>query len=430
MTASPRLRGYLLITAAGLLAAIVLGRPEPVILCAPFALALAAALAGRRPAVVDARLDLARERALEGQEVPGELVISAETAVAWAVLAPSLPRGLRLIADGPLARPLPAGETRIPARVLCDRWGGYSVGGVVVVAEDRFGLLRERSDGGDRRPLRVYPAGEHLERALAPRESQVFAGNQVARLRGDGIEFADIRAFVPGDRVRQVNWRVTARRGQLHVNEMHLERNADVVLFLDTFGELRRGAATSTIDLSVRGAAALIDLHLRRRDRVGLVSFGGTLRWLRPSMGQVQLYRLVDALIDTEVVLSYVWKGLEVIPRRTLPPKSLVVAFTPLLDDRVVAALFDLAARGHDLAVIEISAEAFLEAGRSEADRLAHRLWLMEREALRDRFRQFGVPIVHWHPESGFSAALDQVREFRRRARAGQGGTPAGGLAG
>ena len=47
----------------------------------------------------------------------------------------------------------------------------------------------------------------------------------MARAKGDGIEFADIRPFVPGDRVRRINWRASARRPGLWVNESHPERN-------------------------------------------------------------------------------------------------------------------------------------------------------------------------------------------------------------
>ena len=54
---------------------------------------------------------------------------------------------------------------------------------------------------------------------LRPSETQVFSGNHVARQKAEGIEFADIRQFVAGDRVRHVNWRATARRGELWVNE-------------------------------------------------------------------------------------------------------------------------------------------------------------------------------------------------------------------
>jgi uncharacterized protein (DUF58 family) len=228
--------------------------------------------------------------------------------------------------------------------------------------------------------------------------------------------FADIGPFVPGDRVRRINWRASARRGQLHVNEMRPERNSDVVIFLDTFTELTDPSGTS-LEMMVRAAAALVDGYLRRRDRVGLVGFGGTLRWLRPAMGERQLYRLVDALIDTQVVLSYAWKGLEVIPRRTLPPKSLVVAFTPLLDERSLGALFDLRGRGYDLAVVELSPLAFVQPGRRETQRLAYRLWAMERDALRGRFLAMGVPVVTWTRGEPLEPALAVASRFRRDTR-------------
>ena len=73
--------------------------------------------------------------------------------------------------------------------------------------------------------------------------TQPFAGNQVARQKGEGLEFADLREFAAGDRVRSINWRASARRNVLVVNERHPERNADVILFLDTFADARAGGA-------------------------------------------------------------------------------------------------------------------------------------------------------------------------------------------
>ncbi|HXM56014.1 MAG TPA: DUF58 domain-containing protein, partial [Candidatus Dormibacteraeota bacterium] len=387
-TASGRLPAYLALGGAGLLAGLLLGRPEPVVLAGPLLLAAAAGLALARPPDIDVSVRLDRERALEGEEVELEVTVHARRAVAWLDVEVRLPAGLaerrRAGVDGPGA--LAAGATRTyRRRVACRRWGGRLVGHVTMRARDPLGFFTYRDETRRLLPLRVYPRPEALRRLLRPAETQAFAGNEVSRLKGDGIEFADIRPFEPGDRVRRINWRASARRGQLHVNEMRPERNADVVVFLDTFTDLPDPDGTS-LEMTVRAAAALVDGYLRRRDRVGLVGFGGTLRWLRPAMGERQLYRLVDALIDTQVVVSYAWKGLEVIPRRTLPPKSLVVAFTPLLDERTLGALFDLRGRGYDLSVVELSPLAFVRAGRRETERLAYRLWAMEREALRGRF--------------------------------------------
>ena len=252
---------------------------------------------------------------------------------------------------------------------------------------------------------------------MAPVDTQLATGDLVARSRSDGLEFADTRAFVPGDRLRSVNWRASARRGELIVNERHPDRNADVVLFLDSFAEARGGGEEDgTLERAVRAAATLAGRHLARRDRVGLVTFGGILRWLEPGGGLVQRYRLIDALLETGVEFSYAWKDVNIIPARTLPPRALVIAVTPLLDERSIAALLDLRARGHDLAIVEVSPEHIIVPGDG-LDLLAYRLWLLQRAALRARFERSGVAVARWSEELPLDAGLEGVRAFRRRAR-------------
>jgi uncharacterized protein (DUF58 family) len=141
------------------------------------------------------------------------------------------------------------------------------------------------------------------------------------------------------------------------------------------------------------------------------------LNWLLPSTGVTQLYRIVDSLLDTEIVLNYAWKDLEIIPRRTLPPKALVIALTPLLDERATGALLDLRARGFDLSIVEISPVPFVEPGEREHEQLAYRIWRLKREALRGHYERSGIPIVAWDDEVPLVAALEEVRAFRRYAR-------------
>ena len=176
--------------------------------------------------------------------------------------------------------------------------------------------------------MKAYPRPEALRNLLRPAETQLYSGDELARRKGEGTEFADLRPFAYGDRMRRINWRASARRGELWVNEQHPERNMDVVLFLDSFADVRRGSASS-LDFAVRAAATLAGRYIRRRDRVGLVSFGGYVRWLAPGSGMAQAYRIVDALLDTEITLSYAWKAIDVVPARTLPPQALVIALTP-----------------------------------------------------------------------------------------------------
>ena len=362
-------------------------------------------------------VELDRERQLEDRHVRLELELVAGPRIERLELLLKLPEGLVAEEPNPRLIRLAAGERHeLSVPVRCVHWGTYQVGEVLWRARDAFGLLVFEGSAGAPRRLKVYPSGETLTRLLQPLETQVFSGNQVARHRGEGIEFADLRPFTTGDRVRRVNWRATAKRGAPWVNEAHPERNTDVVLFLDTFAEARSGD-TGTLDLGVRAAASFATHYLKEKDRVGLVSFGGVLNWLTAASGTTQLYRIVDSLLDAEILLSYAWKDLDVIPTRTLPPRALVIALSPLLDERAVRSLIDLRGRGFDLAVIEVSPFPFVEEGKSETEQLAYRLWRLRRDALRSRYASLGVPIVEWHEGVPLDAMVEEVRAFRRHAR-------------
>jgi uncharacterized protein (DUF58 family) len=200
------------------------------------------------------------------------------------------------------------------------------------------------------------------------------------------------------------------------VNERHPERNTDVVLFVDSFVDVR-GVSRSTLEEAVRAAATLAIRYLERRDRVGLVGFGGILRWLQPGMGPAQRYRLIETMLETGVEPTYTWRDVNLIPARILPPKALVVALTPLVDPRFVAALEDLRARGFDLVVVEVDAVNLVKLGRGEVEVLAHRVWLLEHEVLRSRLERLGIGVARWGDDVPLEAALEGVRTYRRHAR-------------
>jgi uncharacterized protein (DUF58 family) len=417
-TASPKLGAYAGLAALGLLAALTLGRPEFAILASPFALILFAGLAVAREPEILVWLELDRERAVEDDIVTITIDLRARTPVERLELHVPLPETFELVEGAtPLTLRLAWDEERtIELKARCTRWGAYVVGELLLRAHDRLDLFGYEGTLDRRTPLKVYPRAEQLRALVAPLETQVFTGNQVARTKGEGIEFADLRRYEYGDSLRRINWRASARRSELWVNELHPERNTDVIVFLDTFVEARE-EKESTLDVAVRAAATLADRYLERKDRVGLISFGGYLNWLLPGSGLVQLYRIVDSLLDTEIILSYAWKGVDVIPARTLPPKALVIAISPLLDERAVTTLLDLRARGFDLAVLEVSPAAFASPAEGEREALAYRLWQLKRETLRARYRRVGIPVVEWHEGAPLEGALAEVGAFRRRAR-------------
>jgi uncharacterized protein (DUF58 family) len=413
---TPRVSSYAGLAALALLAGLALGRVELIALAAPFALAAAVGAALPRNPEIEATLTLDRERALEDEQITATLELWSRVGAARVDVFLPLPRELRAETPNLLAIALAPGETReLRVPIRCERWGAFVLGPILVRATDRLGIASWEARVGGREPVRVYPSVETLHTLLPPAETQVFVGNQVSRTKGEGVEFADVREWTHGDRVRRVNWRASARRGGLWVNEQHPERNTDVVLFLDTYVDVGL-SGRGTLDQTVRAAASLAHRYLRRKDRVGVVSFGGYLSWLVPGSGQRQLYQIVDSLIQMDVVLSYATKGLDVLPRRSLPPKALVLALSPLLDARSAAALLDLRARGFDLVVIEVSPVPHVRPDSDELSQLSHRLWRLSRESLRARYEQAGVPVIEWAEGMPLEVPLEEVAAFRRHA--------------
>ncbi len=414
---SPRIEGYAVVAAIALVAALALRRPELAIIAAPFALVLAIGTRLARDPKVTVELVLARDRTMEEADLEASLTVRAVGAVDRLELLLDLPPGVEAAdaGDAQVIRLRPGDERVIPLALRCTRWGVYSLGGVEVRARDPFRLVvwEERFSG--RQQLKVYPRPISLRRILAPAETQAFTGSEVARVKGDGVEYADIRDFVPGDRVRSINWRASARRQTLVVNERHPERNTDVVLFVDSFVDVH-GGDRSTLEDAVRAGSALATRYLERRDRVGLVGFGGVLRWLQPGMGLTQRYRLIETMLETSVEPTYTWRDVNLIPARILPPKALVLGLTPLVDPRFIAALGDLRARGFDVGVVEVDPVPLVEAGRSEIEELSYRLWVLEREVVRASLVALGIGIARWG-DLDLETALEEVRTFRRYAK-------------
>jgi uncharacterized protein (DUF58 family) len=409
--ASPRLRLYAGLAATALMAALVTGRPQLAVLATPFALLVAVALAHEALAL-EGDLVLDRDRALEGDRLCAMLAV--DNRGAGARVDVHLPAAARLDSDPtPIAFWLARGERReLRFELAARRWGVHDVGPAIVRASDRLGAITIDGPLGDAADVRVYAGVERLRRIVTPLRTRPVLGSQVSRERGEGIEFADLRPLAPGDRVRSINWRATARRRAPYINVQHPEHSADLVLFLDTFAEAEL-AHEGTLDAAVRAAAALSSTYLARRDRVALVSLGGELSWLTGSPGARQLYRILDALFSSEVRPSFRWKGITHVPRRLLPARALVIALSPLLDERSIGALLDLRARGYDLVVLEISPVRDVR-----RDDLPLRLWRLQRDALRSRFETLGIPVAHWEPSrAGVELAIEEVITLRRHAR-------------
>jgi uncharacterized protein (DUF58 family) len=414
---SRRVKGLLALAGGAVLIGLASGHPELVVLAVPTLVLVGAGLAMPADARVTAQIELDRARVIEGEGARATVQVRNRGIAAVDVeLIPDRSPALTVEPGGPVLLHLSSGQVvELAFQVVPERWGAHRFGPTLVRVRDPLGVTVCDKRGDQDLWVRAFPREQRLRELIAPLRTQPFLGAHVARVRGSGIEFADIRPFAPGDQVRQVNWRATARRGSLVVTDRHPERASDVVFLLDTFAEAR-DAERGTLDSAVRAAASLARAHLARRDRVALVDFGGTLHWLEPAFGTTQLYRIIDALLASDIAFSYAWRAVESIPRKLLPPGALVVAITPLLDERSTRLVTDLRRRGRDLAIVEVSPLAHVALGPTGADAAAYRLWILQRRALRARLQERGIAVAVWDEDRLLAAGLEGVNAFRRSA--------------
>jgi len=397
---------------------ILTGRADVIVVAVPLVVALVAGRLAKVSPALQIDHELSAERVFEGERVTVTVTLRAKTRVPLVEVLEPLPARAHLEhgRNHAFFSLQPDQEVRWEFALRCIGRQRLRLAGPHVRLWGRLGLAAAETHYRAARTVAVYPHVAPVRHLPRPVRTQTFVGNYVSPAQGEGIEPGDIRPFAPGDLVRHVNWRATLRLGTLHVTQHHRERNADVVLVLDTLSDV--GAeGQSVLDVATRGAAALAAGYLARKDRVGLIEYGGHVRSVRPASGRAQLQRVLDTLLDASVVFTYVTRGVDLIPPRILPPQSLVLALSPLLDTRFVSAATDLAARGFDLVIIAISpvAAARATARRGAVADVAARLWALERRAQLDEHRRRGLTIVDWDGVSSLDVPLAALRRPRLR---------------
>ena len=127
----------------------------------------------------------------------------------------------------------------------------------------------------------------------------IESGAYNSKFRGGGIEFSEVREYVPGDDVKRIDWNVSARHNSLFVKEFVEENELNTYLILDLSASNNFGFKKSKLDLSFEVAVSLMFLALKNNDRLGLGIFTDQLEKFIPSKkGKRQLLRIIKELIE------------------------------------------------------------------------------------------------------------------------------------
>jgi len=131
-----------------------------------------------------------------------------------------------------------------------------------------------------------------------------------------------------------------------------------------------------------------------------------------------QLYTILERLAEARVSFTYVAKDITLIPKRILPPEALIVAFTPLIDERFLKALYNLVARHFDLIVVNLSPTDVMRRvlPRSALNDAACDLWEMEHHLRLEEVRGWGVPLIEWKIDEPISSVMQTLKQLRHEA--------------
>ncbi|HLS77413.1 MAG TPA: DUF58 domain-containing protein [Nocardia sp.] len=392
--------------AVALLLAVALARWQPVLFAAPMIGVLVTAPWQRSRTVIG--LDGGgAERCFEHERTEFSVAAYVESGHALLRLSPEPLEGLDIAVEQ--TDDSGAGPAGLRLSLSAARWGRYPLS-VRVNALSPSGLVAARVvlPGG---LLYVYPVTDPQPMRMPRTELPERLGTHLTRRHGPGVEYADIRAYSPGDQLRTVNWPVSARRGRLFVTQRLTNRSADVVVLIDTSLQAP-GPATEAMELSVRGAAQVVQSTLAAGDRTAVVCLGEQPRWLRPDIGRRQFYRIVDTVLA--VGDEHIPTTGTLAPHAAVPLGAIVVAFSTLLDTQFALALIDLRKRGHVVVVVDVLRGTPF---REELDETLARMWHLERATMYRDMAAVGVDIVGWPEDVRLDQAMRLLPEHRRSTR-------------
>ncbi len=267
--------------------------------------------------------------------------------------------------------------------------------------------------------------------------NEIFSGQYGSVFRGLGMEFAEVREYVPGDDVRSIDWNVTARIGHPYVKKFMAEREMTVMLMVDGSASQRFGTAAKwKSELAAEVAAVLGFSAIRNNDKVGLCLFSDEVEhFVRPQKGRTHTLRLIRDILEfsprhhatrLDEALRYL--------NRVLKRKAVVFLLSDFydFDERLLA----VTNRRHDLVALQIvdpreetlPAAGLLElsdaeTGRrlqvdssSSAVRQAFKARALERQKQLDAtFRRFGVDHIVLRTDRSFVHPL--MSFFQRRVK-------------
>lgn len=211
--------------------------------------------------------------------------------------------------------------------------GEYEFGIINVYALGPLSMVRRRYRLGEEQTVKVYPSYVQMRQfqlqALANRNAEV--GVRRMRRLGHSMEFEQIKEYVPGDDYRTINWKATARKGDLMVNNFTDERSQEIYCLINKGRVMKMPFEGMTLlDYAINASLVLSSVALQKQDKAGLISFGRSIDAFLPADKKpTQINNILEALYKQQT--AFLEPDLEKLfsaVRNRITQRSLLVLFT------------------------------------------------------------------------------------------------------
>ncbi len=396
--------------------AVLFGRPDLLVIATPLVIVAAwsASTAPRRVPRFSDRLE--HETVREGDATTWRIAVTEveDTDIVGAVTTDML-WVERKPARGAVTAP--AGETAAPLAIALrsTRWGRRFLEPIRVSAASPWGAFRMSAQLPGR-TLTTLPLPAVFDSTAPVRPTDGLVGSYRSVRAGDGSEFASVRSFQVGDRMRRINWSRSLRSDGLQVNATWADQDTHIELVLDTSVDVGSSEGfeglASSLDVSVRAAGAIAEHYVQRGDRVSLRSLEHSPRLtLPPATGQAHLRRILDTLARVNVSGERIDT---MVGRRSSVMAEMVVVFSPLVAPEALDRAVALGLHGRSVVIVDTLPDHVID-DDDQRTVLAWRIRLLERRRELRRAQELGVAVVRWLGPGSLDLFL---RDVARRSSA------------
>jgi uncharacterized protein (DUF58 family) len=246
----------------------------------------------------------------------------------------------------------------------CTKRGYHAYGPITIRTGDGFGLFARRAKWHNREHIIVYPRIYSVAEMRLPAKNPFGDRSAERRMFEDPMRTRGIREWQPGDGLRRVHWKATARHRQMLSRIYEPSEDPQVLIFLNvsTMRRAWQGIVPELMERAISVAGSLAAMCVDKRLPVGLIANGflpgsdQTIRLL-PGRSPQQLVRILELLAAVRPVFAQPIEELLLREAPRLPWGATIVVVTALVHDEMLAALSDLVQAGRQVVLFTLAKE-------------------------------------------------------------------------